>query len=191
LLWYAGGILGAGVLVILLLPTLRTPDEPLAAPPVQAPPLGAPSAGSPPELSSNMRENADRLFNRVMRSREAGDQADVQRFTPMAIQAYQGSGPLDNDGLYHLGLLQLTAGDPAAARTTADQILQTSPTHLLGLSAAATAARLQNDSAAARGFYQRLLDALPAERQKSLVEYQDHAQLLSGIETEAREFLKK
>jgi hypothetical protein len=190
LMWYAGAIIGVGILVILLFPTMRTPDEtPLT--PTQGPPLGSPSAGSPPQLSADMRENADRLFNRVMRSREAGDSADVTRFAPMAIMAYQNAGPLDADGLYHLSVLQLTAGDAAAARATADQILQTSPSHLLALSAAASAARLQNDTAAARGFYQRFIAALPTERQKSLPEYLDHAHLLTGIETEAREFLKR
>ncbi|MGH7461021.1 MAG: hypothetical protein ACREMA_08325 [Longimicrobiales bacterium] len=188
--WYIGAAVMVGAIAFLLLPTLRSEtsspsDLPPAAADAQA------GAGTPPPLSSNMRENADRLFNRVMQANQAGDTAEVKRFSPMAIMAYQNAGPLDSDGLYHLSVLQMAAGDVASARASADQILATNPTHLLGLSAAATAARSQNDTSAARGYYQRFLNSFAAERAKALPEYQDHQALLPGLHTEASEFVKK
>src|SRR5262245_49732422 len=46
LMWYVGAVIGVGILVILLLPTMRTPEEP-PIPATQGPPIGAPPAGSP------------------------------------------------------------------------------------------------------------------------------------------------
>src|SRR5690606_11417068 len=80
----------------------------------------------------------------------AGDSAEVSFFLPMALAAYRQAGPLDADGLYHLSVLEIAAGDPAAARATAERILETEPDHLLGLAAAARAARDAGENAAAR-----------------------------------------
>jgi hypothetical protein len=138
-----------------------------------------------------MRENADRLFNRVMQARESGDSASMLQFAPMAIMAYQNSGPLDADGWYHLSTLQTASGDAEAGRASAEQILSNAPNHLLGLSAAASASVALGDRQAAAGYYRRFLDALAQERTKTLPEYQDHAQLLPGLETEARAYLQQ
>ena len=192
--WY---IAGAGLLVlavILLIPILRGEQPGARSQPIAPVESGAPPgspAGEMPELSGSMRENADRLFNRVMQAREGGDTARAKFFVPMAIQAYQGSGELDADGWYHLSVLQTFGGDPAAGRQSAEQVLKTAPTHILALSAAASAARAQNDNAAARQYYQKLVSSFATERTKSLPEYQDHAQLLDGIEAEAKAFLNR
>ena len=66
----------------------------------------------------------------------------------MAVQAYQSSGELDPDGWYHLSVLQTFGGDPAAGRQSAEQVLKSSPNHILALSAAATAAHLTERQAA-------------------------------------------
>jgi hypothetical protein len=153
-------------------------------------PAGAPTAGSPPPLTGTLREQADRLFNRIMQARQSGDTAQARFFLPMAIQAYEGSGDLDADGLYHLSMLQTFAGDGAAARANAESILAQNPTHLLGLHAAASAAFAQNTMAAARGYYERLLEAYPTEKDKQLPEYEEHRGLLPELETEAKGFLR-
>jgi len=63
-------------------------------------PLSAP--GELPDLASmSPREAADRLFNRVMTASENGDSAEALRFAPMALQAYNDLGTLDNDARYH------------------------------------------------------------------------------------------
>lgn len=147
--------------------------------------------GTPPPLTGTPREQADRLFNRIMQERESGDTARARFFLPMAISAYQGAAPLDPDGLYHLSVLQTYAGDAAGGSSTAEQIIAADPVHLLGLHAAATAALARNDRNAAGRFYQRLLDAYPTQRSRDLAEYRDHAGLLPGLETEARAFLRK
>ena len=191
--WYVAGAGLIALIVILLVPIIRgeqnvTPSRPVA--PMES---GAPSAdvGGMPELSGNMRENADRLFNRVMQARETGDTARAKFFVPMAVQAYQSSGDLDADGWYHLSVLQTFGGNPAGGRQSAEQVLKTSPTHILALSAAATAAIAQKDDAAARQYYQKLASSIATERTKPLPEYQDHAQLLNDIEKEANAFLSR
>ena len=182
-----GGALFA-VVVVLLIISLRGERQPAANTDVSDAP--GPVAGSPPPLTGTPREQADRLFNRIMQERESGDTARARFFLPMAITAYQSAGPLDNDGRYHLSVLQSLAGDAAAARRTAEQILSADQNHLLGLHAAAMAALAQKDQAAARRFYQRILNAYAVERARDLPEYRDHASLLPQLETEARTFLR-
>jgi hypothetical protein len=69
--------------------------------------------------------------------------------------------------------------------------LAQNPNHLLGLAAAASAALASGDDTAARGYYQRIIDAYPAERSKQLTEYMDHGRVLPEIEAEARRFLAR
>jgi tetratricopeptide (TPR) repeat protein len=134
--------------------------------------------GTPPPLTGTPREQADRLFNRIMTTISEGDTTNARFFTPMAIQAYQMAEPLDADGLYHLALIHDVAGDYTSGRAAAERILDASPNHLLGLAAAAEAAERAGDGAAARSYYQRFIAAYDAERARGLPEYQDHEQIL-------------
>lgn len=156
--------------------------------PVTGAPPAAPGAPAPADglLSSDMRTNADRLFNRVMGAAQRGDQAEVSRFMPMAIQAYNMVEDLDDDGILHLAMLHLTAGDPSGARATADRILDGSPDHILALGVAAAAARQAGDEPAARELYRRLLEAYPEEAVKPLPEYTDHQAMLPEYRRIAR-----
>ena len=147
------------------------------------------SAGPGP-LTGTPREQADRLFNRIMSEREGGDTAQAKFFLPMALQAYQNAEPLDADGHYHLSLLQSFGGDAKAARTTAEKILATQPNHLLALAAAADAARAAGDNAAARGFYQRFLSAYDTESKAQKQEYLDHGNMLPELKKIAEGFVK-
>jgi tetratricopeptide (TPR) repeat protein len=177
------------LILVLVLPTFRSQPSPSAEPtaPFQQ---ASPGATTPPPLSANMRENADRLFNRVMEARETGDSAGVKQFAPMGVMAYENAGELDNDGLYHLSLLQIAASDFPAALSTARRILTVAPDHLLALSAAADASALMNDSATARRYYEHFLRVLPVEKDKQLPEYLDHARVFPRLENEARSFLR-
>lgn len=148
------------------------------------------SNGSPPPLSGSPRENADRLFNRIMTERESGDTAKARTFLPMAYQAYEMAGDLDADGLYHLSLLQTFGREYAAGRATAERILAQNPDHLLGLSAAASAARGAGDNAAARAFYSRFLNAYAAESQLKYPEYLDHGRMFPSLKEEAEAYVK-
>jgi hypothetical protein len=108
--WYIAG----GALVALVV-ALLWPGLPAGEPRTLSGPVGVspPAGGSPPPLSGSMRENADRLFNRIMEARERADSAEATRFLPMAITAYQNAGELDDDGLYHLSLLGAEPESPA------------------------------------------------------------------------------
>jgi tetratricopeptide (TPR) repeat protein len=178
-------------IIAILAPALRQPAPPITTtlPPV----LGAPSTelGAPPPLTGSPREQADRLFNRVMTEREAGNLERAEFFLPMAISAYEAAGDLDLDGLYHLSLLQAAAGDYTAALRTAERILDTEPNHLLGLGAAAEAAQLLRDDATARRHFRQLLAALETERNRPLQEYLDHASLIPEYQRAAEEFLRR
>jgi hypothetical protein len=88
-------------------------------------------------------ERAERLYNRVMllASQNKGD--SVAFFAPMAIEAYQMIGRLNEDQHYDVGRIAAVAGALPLARAHADSILSRSPNHLLGLILAAHVAELQ------------------------------------------------
>lgn len=144
--------------------------------------------GTAPDLSSmSPEEQADRLFNRVMRLSSEGKADSAAFFSSMAIGALERLQPLDAHRRYDLGLVALVAGDTARARAQADTILAQRRTHLLGLSLAARAADARGDATAARAYRRRLLAAEPAERAAGLQEYTDHdADLRAAIEQARR-----
>lgn len=196
--WIIGGVAVAVVVLMLFLPRLTDRAGPPGMTRAPASGSGAPFAGGVggaggPDgamggLSGDMRTNADRLFNRIMTAAEQENQAEVEQFMPMAIQAYGMVDDLDNDGLYHLAILHQTAGSYAEARQTAQRILDDSPDHILALGVAAAAAAAAGDSAAAGTTYRRLLDVYGAESGKPLPEYVDHQPMLEQYRRVAREF---
>lgn len=178
------------VLVVVFLPDgTVTTGQPPAGGAAGAPFMGGggAEAGSMGGLSADMRTNADRLFNRIMMAAEQGNQAEVDQFMPMAIQAYGMVEDLDGDGLYHLAMLHLTAGSFDQAMETARRILTDDPAHLLGLAVAAEAAAGAGDTAAAAGYWERYLEAYDTEAGKPLPEYVDHQPMLTEYRRMARE----
>ena len=150
----------------------------------------APAGAAAVDLNSmTPREAADRLFNRVMTSVAEGDSAGAQAFVPMAIGAYERARPLDLDGLFHLSLLQRTALDLEGALASAEAILAEDPDHVLGLTAAAAAARELGREDRAAELYGHLLTVYDAQSQRGLQEYLDHAQIMSTVRDSAEAFL--
>jgi hypothetical protein len=143
-----------------------------AAGPV-APFAGGASGGGPaPDISSmSPEERANRLFDRIMRYDEQGKRDSLLIFAPMALNAYEMIGTLDNDQRYDLGRVGEVSGNYTVAKAQADTILRAQPNHLLAL---ALAARMSPDPAVARQFQQRLLAAAPTELPKKLPEYERH-----------------
>jgi hypothetical protein len=182
--WYIAGAVLVVLILVLVVPMLTGGDD---APPPGAAPFGAngPGAGPGP-LTGTPREQGDRLFNRVMAAREQGNSAEAAQFAPMAVQAYQASEPLDDDGLYHLAMVQIVAGDNAGAIQTAERILARNPNHLLALAAAGEAAENAGETRDARAYYQRFVDAYGSEIGRSLPEYQDHARMMPELLEAAR-----
>jgi hypothetical protein len=155
---------------------------------------GAPAMaqGRAPDISQmTPAERAVRLHDRVLTLRQAGKQDSVMMFAPMAIAAYEMLGNLDMDSRYDLGMIGEASENPALARAEADTILQQNPNHLLGLILAARAARMENRAADERKFYQRLVAAEPAERNKKLDEYITHENDITIAMDEARRAVRR
>ena len=165
------------------------PSIPPAAP-VTGQSGGGAMTGSPPDLSTMTPvEAANRLFNRVMAAVTAGDSTEAQQFMPMAIGAYERARPLDNDGLFHLSMLQRTAMQLEAALETAEEILEDNSDHLLGLSAAAKAAAELGRGDIAAAYYERVLEVYESQIEQDIPEYIDHAPITDNLRTEAEAFL--
>ncbi len=152
----------------------------------------APTAGGgvAPDISDMTPiEAADRLFNRVMQAVSAGDSAQAQAFLPMAIAAYQRARPLSLDGLFHLSMLNRTAGNLEAALSQALEIVEQDPDHLLGRAAAAEAAIELGELDEAEEHYRRIVEVYDAQAQRNLEEYQMHSTIVEGLRDQAQNFL--
>jgi hypothetical protein len=145
-----------------------------------------PEAGPAPDISAlSPQERFDRLFNRIMQAAERGDSVEVERFTPMALGAYQQLDSRDADARYHAAVLHLQVGDFAPALALADSILAESPGHLFGYLIRGTVARLQNDPVALARADRDFLAHYPAETAAKRVEYLEHQPVLDEFKKEA------
>jgi hypothetical protein len=135
----------------------------------------APAPGQPVDLASmSPREAADRLYNRVMAASEKGDLAEALRFAPMALQAYDGLGTMDNDARYHVALLRLTTEDIKGARVQIEMLRQSAPNHLLAFMLEHQIAERSGKKDSAARAYKAFLAAYDAEMAAGRAEYQDH-----------------
>lgn len=135
----------------------------------------APALGQRPDLSSmSPREAADRLFNRVMAANERGDTIEAMRFAPMALQAYDNLGGLDNDARYHMALINLTADDIDGARVQLEMLRKSAPNYLLGFMLQQQIAKRNGNKDVAAKAYKDFLVAYDAEIKAARPEYQDH-----------------
>lgn len=146
------------------------------------------TAGRAPDISAmSPRERFDRLFNRVMQAAGRGDSAEVLRFTPMALGAYQQLDAPDADARYHAAVLHLQVGEVSPARALADTILATTPRHLFGYLIRGEVAAMSGDSRlrarAARDFLAHYASELAAKR----VEYSDHQPALDTFKKDAEQ----
>jgi tetratricopeptide (TPR) repeat protein len=148
-----------------------------------SPSVSSPFSASGPSsmdlASLSPRDAADRLFNRVMAASENGNTEEALRFAPMALEAYDRIGPLDNDARYHVALIHLVAGDVKSAQAQLEQLRRSVPNHLLGLMLAHQIAVQSGDKAGAARAYKNFLAAYDAEMATARVEYQEHR---GGIE---------
>jgi predicted Zn-dependent protease len=116
---------------------------------------------------------------------EAGKQDSVRFFLPMALGAYGQLPALNADARYHVGLLQLAGGDPAAALAQADTIQRATPRHLFIYVLRAHAYQAQGNTTQERLAYAEFLRNEPAETAKKLEEYTDHSDALASFKAEA------
>src|SRR3989304_3700228 len=96
-----------------------------------AAPAGMPGGTATTDLSSmTPREQADRLFDRVMTASEGGNAGEVTFFGPMALQAYGMIGQLDADARFHVGLIEAALANDTGATAQADSLAKEFPRHL-------------------------------------------------------------
>jgi hypothetical protein len=190
--WAVAAVVSALLLVAVLAMVVRgSSGAPEAAGAVGAGGAVAPFAGgsgdgTPPDLSTmTPRERFDRLYNRIMRASESGDQQTVTTFTPMALQAYEQLDSVDADARFHLATLKLHGGDVDGANAIADTLLAKDPGHLFGYVIQGTVARWNKDDAALRKAYKSFLSHYDAEIKKARPEYADHERMMTDFQTSA------
>jgi len=181
------GVVFVGIILVALYPIFSPQNKNLGEPAQMTNPAAGPSSIDLTQMTP--RGAADRLFNRVMAAREAGNTDEVVNFLPMAINAYDMARPLNLDGLYHVAVLKLEAGDPDGALAESELGLEQYEDHIYLLGTAAQASLALGDSAQAGTYYQRLLDAWDAEMPDSRIEYTEHGPVPEAMRREAEEFL--
>jgi tetratricopeptide (TPR) repeat protein len=189
--WWIAGVAMFGLIVFVGVQAVTPAGPgPAGAQPQPVAPFAGGGTGQPPDLSTmTPREAADRLFDRVMRSVSAGDSTQAQSFLPMALGAYERAMPLDNDGLFHLSLLNRVAGNLDEALADAQQILADDPDHVLGLLAAAEASVDLGNTDEAAGYYRHILDVLDSQIARGLPEYEAHETIMESARSDAEAFL--
>jgi len=158
-------------------------------PAAEAPASAAAGAEPVPPDISNMspRERFDRLYERVMRASSSGDAATLQRFAPMAIQAYGMLDSVDVDARYDVAVIKLHVGDIPGAKALADSMIRADRTHLFGYMIRATVGRFGGDSAAARSATATFMANYEAELKKRRPEYEKHKTALDNFKRQAEE----
>lgn len=180
--WVALGIASIALIVALMALFNRGSDAVSPAPLRFSQSLSTPltESGQPPDLSRmSPREAADRLFNRVMTASESGNTEEALRFAPMAIQAYDRVGTLDNDARYHVALLHLTVNNSKNARVQIDLLRKSVPKHLLAYMLEHQIAEHSGTQDSAARAIKDFLAAYDTEIAAGRAEYQDH---LNSIE---------
>lgn len=192
LAWWIAGAAMFALIVFVGVSMVRPGPGPTPGTTPATGPTPAASAGDgvAPDIS-NMTpiEAADRLFNRVMEAISQGDSAQAQAFLPMAIAAYQRARPLSLDGLFHLSMLNRTAGNFEAALAQALEIVERDPNHLLGRAAAADAAIELGELEEAEVHYRHILDVYDEESRRALEEYDSHSLIVQRLREDAERFL--
>jgi hypothetical protein len=185
--WIIAGVALAALLAAVLVMVSRSPAAPSVAAAAEAVQTEASGDEAAPRDISAMspRERFDRLYNRVMRAAQAGDEATVERFTPMALMAYGQLDSLDADARYHAALLQVHSGDMAGPSALADTILARQPGHLFGYIVRGTVARWQKDQAALDRAYTGFLEHYDAEMKAGRPEYGEHRSSLDEFHRQA------
>ena len=167
-------------------PTPASPDMANAGAAGGSQATGGAPVGPAPDISAmTPRQRFDRLFNRIMQAAERRDSAEVHRFTPMALGAYDQLESRDADARYHAAVLHMQVGDFDAARALADTILRESPRHLFGYVVRGEVAELQGADKSLAQAYRDFLAQYPSQIATKRVEYLEHQPVLDEFRTAA------
>ncbi len=181
----------AGVAVVVVVLVMIWPRGPAPTPPpgaVAATGGGTGGAAAIDLSTMTPREQFDRLYDRVMRAAENGDEATVTQFSPMALQAYANllPGDVDVDARYHAAMIRMHTSDLAGAAALADTIRAEVPSHLFSYVIHGTLARQRTDQAALRREQAAFLTHYDSEMASARPEYALHKFILDQFVSEAR-----
>ena len=187
--WIAAGVAGLALLGVLIAFLARGEGRGATAGASAAAPFasgGDASSGTPPDISNmTPKERYDRLYNRVMRAAESGDQATVAQFTPMTVTAYQQLDSVDADARFHMAMLLLHTGHVPGAAAEGDSILKATPGHLFGYMIRGTVARWDKDAAGLKKAQQEFLTRYDAEMKAKRPEYSEHERAVNDFRASA------
>lgn len=183
--WIIAGMALVALLVVVLVMVSRTTSPPADSASAAPDPIEGAGAPAPDISSLSPRERFDRLYNRVMRAAQAGDEATVGRFMPMAMTAYAQLDSVDADARYHAALLEIHNGDVAGPTALADTILDRQPGHLFGYIIRGTVARWTTDDPALARAYAGFLEHYDAELGAGRPEYAEHQPALEEFHRQA------
>lgn len=150
-----------------------------------APFAGGGGAASVDIANMTPEERASRLYTRVMNLHAAGKPDSAEFFLPMALQAYGMLPEVTPDAHYHIGVLQLTAGNMPAALAEADTIQKQIPTHLFADMLRARVYGLRRDTKNYEAACRSYLKHESAELAKKRPEYTEHAGSIAAFHEEA------
>lgn len=150
-----------------------------------APFAGGGGAASVDIANMTPEERASRLYTRVMSLHAAGKPDSAEFFLPMALQAYGMLPNVTPDAHYHIGVLQLTSGNMAAALAEADTIQKQVPTHLFADMLRARVYGLRRDTKDYEAACRSYLKHESAELAKKRPEYTEHAGTIAAFHEEA------
>ena len=190
--WFAAAGMGVALLGVILAfvasneRRAASPAGPMAAPLSGGTGAAEGPAGTPPDISNmSPKERYDRLYNRVMRAAETGDQATVAQFTPMTVMAYQQLDSIDADARFHMAMLLLHTGQVPGAVAEADSLLKFSPGHLFGYMIRGAAARWNKDQSALKKAQSDFLVRYDTEMQAKRPEYGEHERAVNDFRAAA------
>jgi hypothetical protein len=184
----ASAIALLGVLIAFLAKKEQAAPAPQPAQATSPRPGGAEGMPSAADLAAmTPKERFDRLYNRVMRAAESGDQATVEQFSPMARMAYAQLDSVDADARYHMAMLYLHTGGVPEAKAVVDTLLQKSPGHLFGYMLQGSIARFSKDDKAVQSARKAFLEHYDAEIKKALPEYNEHQRAVDDFKAAAQE----
>jgi hypothetical protein len=175
--WVALGI--AAIALVVALAAFFDRGKEAVAPAPLFPPLSStvPVPGQSVDLASLSPRQA---------ASENGDSVEALQFAPMALQAYNNLGSLDNDARYHVALLHLTAGDIKSARVQIELLRKAVPNHLIGFMLEHQIAERSGKQDSAARAYKAFLAAYDAEIATGREEYQDHQKTIERFRTAAQ-----
>jgi hypothetical protein len=189
--WMIAAASVVALLAVVIALLARKERGPAGVPPAQAATAARPAAEGMPsaaELAAmTPKDRFDRLYNRVMRAAESGDQATVEQFSPMARMAYAQLDSVDADARYHMAMLYLHTGGVPEAKAVVDTLLRKNPGHLFGYMLQGSIARFSKDDQSVDRARKDFLRHYDAEMKKGLPEYSEHQRAVDDFKAAAQE----